>query len=347
MIDTQLYVLLLFILAIFLFLIPHKIAKSQFLQYCFYGVLIIVIGLRNPRMADYNDYVDGFVRTSDLRFEPGFYIVRFIVSLFGNYVWGFISFAIISIYLKFRSISLNKELFWASTIVYLSNIVVIQDMAAIRAGVAASSMLLAINYKVEGDKRKFLLLMCVSFLFHYTAAIFLPIFFMSTQKKYKYFYLGMIFLSYFFAMSNFYLTQFIEYMPFIGKDIALFDKYVDEMGFQQEPMNIFNLLQLGHLLICLAFWSYIDKIYVQYKASLILLKVYSIGLCIVCWFAQSFVMAIRLSELFFVVEILLIPMGFSIMFDKKSNYKLLLLLYAIVIFYIRMSDYLYWDPARL
>ena len=346
MLSTQYYIIFTFLLACIFFVSPKK--QSLPVKHgWFYLILILIVTFRSPTMADYEQYEEAFASKGELRFEPAFFVVRVIVASLGNYIYGFLFFGIISIWVKYYVISKYRDLFWAATLVYLSNVLIVQDMVAIRAGVAGSLLLVAAFYRVEEHKKKMLLFVLIAIMFHYTAAIFLVMYFMSSEKPYRKWYLGVIAISYLMAMNRIYLTQFLGFLPFIGQDIALFDKYVSEMDYQLTPMNIFNLLQMGHLLICVTFWLFINKISSHYRSALILLKIYTLGVSAVCWFAQSFVMAIRLSEIFFVVEILLIPMGFSAMFKKTFHYKLILVVYAAVILIIRMTDYMYWDQTRL
>lgn len=349
MISTQIYVLCIFIAVLAVIMMPVKtrITRTSIEYTCFIVAVILIITFRSSKMADYVEYKDAFLTSGQLRFEPIFHVIKALVSPLGNYLIGFLLIAFISVWLKFYCIKKYMRLFWPMSLVYVSNILIVQDMVAIRAGLAGSFLLVALQYKFENKIKKMILFLLLSFFSHYTAIVFVLLFFMDAIKFRRWFYLLLIVFSYALSMKSLYATQLLHYLPFVGDYFVLFDKYMEEAEYQVEPMNIFNLLQMGHVLICVVFWCYINRIQKLYPSALVYLKLYTIGVCSVCWFAQSFAMAIRFSELFFVVEILLVPIGFSALFRKSFYFKLVLIIYAVVVFYFRMSDYMYWDPARL
>lgn len=347
MMEIQDCVIFLFVLVGGLFLMPQKTQDIKAFKFLVFVLLILVVTFRPSTMADYEQYKEAFISSGASRLEPTFYLIRAFTVSINSYLLGFFIYALISIWIKYVCISEYKNLFWASTLVYISNILIVQDMVAIRAGVAGSCVLMAIHYKLKDNRTNLFLFVLIAIMFHYTAIVFFLLFIMSSIKPRKMLYVGLVIVSYFLAIRSFYLTQLFSYIPFVGNYFALFDNYVSEMDSQITPMNIFNLLQVGHILICITFWFLIDKIKERYNVALLLLKLYTIGICCVCWFAQSFVIAIRFSELFFVTEILLIPMGFSAIFTKKHLYRIVLVIYSIVIFYIRMSDLMYWNPNKL
>ena len=344
MLQAQLLLIILFAFSAFMFLsTSKKRSVSKTIVMLFFLVVVMLITFRPSTMADYLNYKNTLIDSRYSRFEPGFLLVSALAGK--SYVLGFFLIALISLSLKFFVAWKYKDYFWAIIMVYLSNVIVAQDMVAIRVGVAGSFLLLALLFKLKGELMKMTFAIFMAIMFHYTALVLLILFFMDIKKSRRIFYIALVFASYLMSINGIYPTDLMQYFSFMGDIMPLYDAYMLEALYADTTMNIFNLLQLGHLAVCLFMWFYIEKIQLKRKETLLLLKLYSIGICCVPWFAQSFSMAIRFSELFFVCEILLIPLGFSSIFNNRL-YKIVMLLYAVTVFVIRITDMTYWNPVN-
>lgn len=340
-------IIFLFIACVFFFKrnLEEK-ARQVFLGTAFL-ILLVLITFRPESMVDYNQYEHAFISSNfDIRFEPAFLVIKKILSWGGaSAICGFFIFALISLAARFSSIYKTGTLAVGCLMIYLTNILIIQDMVAIRAGVAGAFAMLAVQSKVIHNKRKMYIFLLVALMFHYTSAIFLAILFMDNKKNRRIFYLSLIFLSYILSLRGFYFSTLVERITFLEYIFPLFNSYLLEMQYLDNMMNIFNLVQVFHVLICIGLWLYVDKIKSIHPDSLLLLKLYTIGVCCIPLFAQSFNMAIRLSDLLFSVEVLLLPMGLDAIFSRKSLYYILLVLYSSVFLYIRLTDQLYWESV--
>lgn len=289
-------------------------------------------------MADYDIYIDAFRGYLGFRFEPGFHIIKYVASLLGNVVfWGFLLYAFMGVGLKFFYISREPSLVWDATLVYLSSQLVIHDMVAIRAGVAASFLLFAVDSKMSGNLKKSLGFILLAVLFHYSAIACLVLLLLNPHKKHRFFYLAALLGSHLLALLGIFLNQYLEVLNKIGPL-----EEVLGMHTEGDPMNFLNLLQIGHIIICIVLWCKVDAIMENYSKALLYLKLYTIGLCAMPLLALMISMALRMSALFLVVEILLIPMGLKCIFKNQLLNKYLLIMYSLIIFYFTFSDRIYW-----
>ena len=186
--------------------------------------------------------------------------------------------------------------------VYISNIFVLHDMIQIRAAVASGMLLLAVFYKVRSQFIPFIVTTIIAFLFHYSAILILPIWFLSNTRR-DYFYLWLIPIGYTCAMCDIYLTQLLTLLrlDFIENTLQMYGTLIDS------EMNIFNIVQLLRCVLCFWFWYKINIISSRSEYAIILLK-YIPSELQRFHFSNLPVAAFRISELYLVVEILLLPL---------------------------------------
>lgn len=340
---TQFLLIFLFVVAGCLTVFPiRKTSVNGYLYVLFFFVIIVVAVNRPEKMPDYRSYYLAFMGYEGERFEPGFYIIKNVVNaitkIAGNkVVLGFALFALLSIGLKFKYIFSNSVYKWGAILVLMSRILIIQDMIAIRAAVAVSLFLYAVKNRIEKNYKLMSLLIIGSIMFHYSALIYLIIYFVNPIKNRRNFYIALLILTHFLHLAGFHFNQFISSFMFTESLEQLYEMYEDSM-----TMNVFNLIQLGNVLICILFWLNEQKIKKIDTQGVMYLKLYTIGLCIVPLFSEMIAVAIRLSDLFTVVEIMLFPIGFHALFKDKAKGDFLLLTYAIVIFYFNITSSHYW-----
>jgi hypothetical protein len=271
----------------------------------FFGIVLIIIAtLRPSDMPDWRNYYHFFNSTQPGRFEAGFLAIRnFVKSNTNNFLVLLFLMASLSISVKIWCISKMTPLIWLSMMVYISNIFVLHDMIQIRAAVASGMLLLAVFYKVRSQFIPFIVTTIIAFLFHYSAILILPIWFLSNTRR-DYFYLWLIPIGYTCAMCDIYLTQLLTLLrlDFIENTLQMYGTLIDS------EMNIFNIVQLLRCVLCFWFWYKINIISSRSEYAIILLKIYTIGIAAIPFFSNLPVAAFRISELYLVVEILLLPL---------------------------------------
>lgn len=342
---TQFLLLFLFVVVGRLTVLPiRKTYVNSYLYVLFFFVIVVVAVNRPEHMPDYQSYNLAFMGYEGERFEPGFYIIKFVVNaitkIAGNkVVLGFALFALLSIGLKFKYIYSNSVYIWGAILVLMSRILIIQDMIAIRAAVAASLFLYAVKCRMEKNYKLMSLLIIGSIMFHYSALIYLIIYFVNPLKDRRNIYIALLILTHFLHIVGIHFNQYVSLFMFTDSMEQLYDMYKNS---DSMTMNVFNLIQLGNVLICILFWLNKQKIKKIDTMGVMYLKLYTIGLCIIPLFSEKIVVAIRLSDLFTVVEIMLFPIGFHALFKDKVKGDFLLISYAIVLFYLDITSSHYW-----
>lgn len=339
MILVQKLLILLFTISCVLVLVPLRNRKINIFTYRVISILLLfVVFIRPDTMADYGQYQIAFDGDGGLRFEPAFHLVRIIASSIGNVqFWGFLLFVLIGVALKLKYIEKYPAIMWMALTVYLSGKLESMDMVAIRAGAAAVFFLYAIDYKVRDEKKKMFFALFVAVMFHYSALACFVLFLLDSQKLHRRFYLIALVGSHLLAIMGFFLNKYIGILSYISALEAVLN-----MHQEGETMNFLNLIQIGHIIICVFFWINVKKIQMCHENALLYLKLYTIGICVLPLLAQMISMALRLQELFMITEILLIPMGFSVLFKRKILGRLIIVLYSIIMFYFTL-DSEFWE----
>ena len=111
---------------------------------------------------------------------------------------------------------------------------------------------------------------------------------------------------YILVLLNFDIVNYIRIfnISFIQN---IFDAYEKNVYVQNSTLNIFNVVQLLKVVLALLLLSKIDIIKQNYPLSILLIKIYIISISTYALFSNMPVLAVRISELLGVVEILLIP----------------------------------------
>ena len=109
---------------------------------------------------------------------------KIIYSLIGPYpIYLFLLFAILGVSFKLIAIKQLTELWFLSLILYLSNFFILHEMTQIRAGVASAFLLLCVKPIYDRDLKRFLLFAVLGFLFHYSAIVILPLWFLGIKAR--------------------------------------------------------------------------------------------------------------------------------------------------------------------
>lgn len=305
--------------------------------------MIILAVFRSSSMADYENYALAFDPSEqELRFEPLFKVIKGIASLFSNSAFiGFAIYAFASILIRWSVIKITPSLILASLLVYQSNIYIAQDQIAIRAGLASALLLLAFYLKERDNKKGSVIVSLLACLSHYSAASAIPLMFVSKRKSYGVLYVTALAVSAALAYAGIGFGNLFGYIGIVQVQ-SLFEMYSNQSEF-----NAFNMMQYGRILICLFCW-YVQKSQEQKLVRenfvitpVVLLKTYTVGLVLAFLFADLISLAIRFSELLLAVEILMIPMYFSVWF-RKNGYKIMISLYSSVIFAFSLSNSTYF-----
>lgn len=318
--------------------------NNAILIFILLGILLILIAaFRNGEsFRDYDMYVNMFQGNNDTIVEPSFVFIRFIVKFFlgDNSIYLFIIFAIIGVSLKFIAIKQLTELWFYSILIYLSNFFILHEMTQIRVGVASALFLLCIKPIYERNLKRFLLFAFLAFTFHFSALIILPLWFLNTkpQKTWLIILVPISYIIYFLGVN------FITVIPISGikEKIEIYQQLQELGGEESLPVNVFNLVFLTKIFLYY-FFIYKYDLLLSYNVYFpLVIKIYCISLVSYIIFSQISAFATRISELFGIVEIILIPFVFYI-FRPIYFSKLLVIFIGfsfllIVLFYVKLIE---------
>lgn len=244
--------------------------------------------------------------------EPTFLLISRMaraISLQKGLFWLFLAYAVIGVTIKFIAINKLTELKWLSVIVYISSYYLLHDFTQIRAGVASGLLLLAIKPIADRNIVKFLGLIFAASLFHYSAAVALPLYFLGNSpldKKTILVLLSIIPLGTLIRLSNF---DILTAIPIELVRIKI-DTYSAVEKIRDLKLNVFNALYLTRYAMLYLFMIFSKSIQERSPYFPILIKVYAISMFSYLALSQNAVFAMRISELFGIVEIILVPLLF-------------------------------------
>jgi EpsG family len=271
--------------------------------------------------------------------EPTFlYIARISRYFFfeNGLIFLFFIYAAIGVYLKLSAISKLTNLKWLSVIVYFSTYFLLHEFTQIRAGIASGLLLLAIKPIADRNLGKFLFVIASASLFHYSAIVAFPLYFLGNGKiNWK----NIIVLSASIPVGAvIHFTQFdiLVALPIKAAQLKLETYYaVEEL--RNLKLNVFNSLYLIRYALLYIFLIFAYRIEKHNPYFPILLKIYTMSLFSYLVLSKNAVLAMRISELYGVVEILLIPLIYYAI-RQKVIAILSILVFSLVSFGINI----YW-----
>jgi transmembrane protein EpsG len=179
----------------------YSVPSSNLITYSFFLIFWLVAGLRFETGVDWLYYKNFFQRVepigevlsghsyqfSETRFEIGFKILNSLVKSFTDDVqWLFIIIAFITNILLFLSLRRYSNYLYISLLIYFCSIYFILDMSGIRHCISLNIFLYSIQFLVKKQPYKFFSLILMASLFHITALILFPLYFiLKTELKTK------------------------------------------------------------------------------------------------------------------------------------------------------------------
>lgn len=275
-------------------------------------ILVPIAGLRLfGQDADYFNYLNLLTLQNSLELltkEFGFRILLGINSVvFNSSVSAFfLIFAILGISIKFFAFTKISPIPLLSLALYLFSYFLLHDYTQIRAGVASGIFLLAMQDLSAGVKHRYFKKVIWACLFHWTALIMIPVYFLIRRFSLSFFFM-LPFIGIFIFLSRINFEQYI--LSAIADYPALALYYASHSG-HNSSVNIFNLINLGFLGMFIGIYALIY--YLREKFSdleIDLFKVFSISIFSFYFFAilNKPVVAFRIFEFLNISLLLLIP----------------------------------------
>ncbi|MCZ4242918.1 EpsG family protein [Pedobacter punctiformis] len=297
-------------------------------------VLILIAGLRevgsDPDSVAYKYYYESPLIL--LLAEPTFALISsFARQIFNDFQVVLIVYAIIGISLKYYAIEKLTQLKFLAIITYFGSYYLLHDFTQIRAGVASAIFLIAIVPLSERKFFKFFLLTVAAFFFHYSALVLLPLWFLTNDH-----------LSSKWKISLYLLIPIGIIMHFMKIDIMLaipidtikykIQAYQEAQEIASNSLNVFNLLYVVKYVLFYVFLYFYETLYIKVKYMTILLKIYGVSLAFYLMFSQNTILAMRVSELLGIVEILLIPSLFYVIKERGISSFIVVMISAIYLY---------------
>jgi transmembrane protein EpsG len=302
-------------------------ARKNFLHSALFGfTMFLVMGLRDRSVGvDISQYLDLFDNNRYLfygsynKLEYGFHAYMRIMSFLGLKGQSFILITSLIISVSFARFfykySANVGL---SFYLHLTIGLFIVTLSALRQSIAICLILFAIDYILERKPVKFLIVVYLASTFHFSAIVFLPVYFCTKINMVSYHRLFIILLSLF---SLLFLKEML--MSFVQNFIP--EQYMAHYGALSDKARMNFLLVLISLAIPLfivLLWKFTDQ-----KANLIsneesFFFVLTCICTVITIFALNFIMISRISFYFIPAYIVLIPNALSRV--KLASNKLLL-----------------------
>lgn len=308
--------------------------RKNFYSVLFLLVVLIVLslfaGLRDDIDNDYNsyltifelikkpsDYFTEYVTFSYL--EPFYYLFPAIYKLlpFHSYVPLFVCFAFLGVGFKLLAIWKLSDNIGLAVITYFSFFFILHEMTQIRIGIASGLML--ISLAMIEKKRTFLFVVTIllASCFHYTSLLFLPVYFLDSEKINKKIWIGILVVPFILYVIKIDFIQLVSILSFgIFSDKLRTYQAMFEIGQFSEKVNILNVRLLVQLTLTCLFLFYADFLQSKNKYLILLLKLSVLSLAFFILFASLPVFAFRFQELFGVVQIILYPCIFYVFKEK-------------------------------
>lgn len=311
------FVLLLFVVfmfAVMLSFIDEDSRESGYLKWTYVTVLLLLtlmVGLRPVGVdCDSKTYV-GYYDSVDVGvvelLEPSFSMISGFARFFGTPQLIFIVYALLAIPLKGYALSKMSSCWFLSLSIWMNNYFILHECTQIRTAVAAAIFLYALYDLANGRRKAYLGLVLVAVFFHYSALLLLPLVVLGTQPITTLWRIVLFVAPLFGYMLYIMGIDPLTLIPIpFFQDKMEFYELSKERGLESN-LNVFNLMAMFRLGVYYFVWWKCDEIYKEYKWIYLLLKILCISICSYIIFARFAALGTRSSELYGVVDILILP----------------------------------------
>ena len=347
-------ILAIFITTAILCYIDGYIKKYKIPLYFLIGlILILIAGLRevgiDPDSENYEyTFHNYFKSNSEDVIEPSFLAISYLLNFVTDNVHAlFLLYALLGVTLKLYAFKKASHFYFLPPLCYISFYFILHELTQIRAGIVSGIFLIAILLISAEEKKKAFVLLLVGAMFHYSALTLLPVLFLNNHPLGK---KGTIFLL--LAIPFGYLAYYSggsilmnPSLPFIGNKLAIYQAAF-EKGKMTVGINIFDPLHLFSVILYCYLLFFKDTLTKLCTYFPILLKTSAIGLSLYSALAFLPVLALRTSQLYCVVNILLFSYIAYTFKQRWIGISIVILLSAIQL-YVSIPHYGLGEIVRL
>ncbi len=241
-------------------------------------------------------------------------------------------YVITSLFVQYKCLKEQSTSFFVSLFLLYSYLYLRFDMGIIRQGLAISFTIHSIKYIQKKNFIGFNICMIVAFLFHNTAIIFYPAYFLADLRYSKSTYMIVVLISFMLGLTNVwrYIAPLIARLP-----IPLIGKYMNYFTSGYIKKSPFSFSDINELVyFSFALYSLQDLNDDKGKRNRILLNIYFIGTSIMYLFKSVDFIYGRGVAYYLIVDILLLPEAIRQL--GKRQYRVAALLLLSVVSFLRV-----------
>ena len=324
-------ILILTLFSIYLQFNPKK-SKIKVLSIFSFLLILALGGLRYRVGADWYSYenlfrsvkniYDLFSAREEKLFMLFLYCNKIIVNSYSFFVFSLFA---VSFYLKFKVITKYSPDIFLSLIIYFYTLFLIYDVNGIRQGMAMAIVLFSISSILDKKLVLFIVLIITATLFHTSAILFLPFYWLSKiniSKKALFIVVGVS------LIISIPIRNIIEHSNIVQSLLALetlshYSTYLSNETSGRD-ISIFSVAVFQRVFIFSLIFIYYDRIQINDDLKRLLFNGYAIAILIFIFLSFSAEFAARLSFYYKALEILIVPIIVST--QKKIYNRLALLL---------------------
>ncbi len=270
-------------------------------------LLIAMAGFSGNISRDHESYITSYYQVIHGKLkiiDISYRIICLLVDkLFHKPVFLFLIYAVLGVTLKAIAIKRLSEFWFFSILIYFSFYFFLHEMTQIRAGVASAFLLMSIPSIYERNLKKFLLFAGAAAIFHFSALVLLPFYYLKRDKIHSW-YFFLIPCGYLLYFAHVNLSSLVQ---LINIDIVNLRYGLYTQNIEKQRINVFNVLMISRYILCgILLWKW-KLLKEKNPYSVILIKLYIFAGFIFVAFADIPGVAFRVSELLEIVEIILIP----------------------------------------
>lgn len=280
-------------------------------------LLVLLAGLRKEGID--NDYLNyKWMYDTDYRIvEPSFLLISYIFKhvIRTSYASVVFLYAFLSLFPKYKVIKYESTYCYLSLLVLLSDLFLLQDCTQIRVAVAVGIFLVSMKYLYSRKIGKYLLCCLAALFFHTSSLLMLPLIFINPKKIDKYRWYALLLVSFFMAVLKFNPVKLLLYLPngYILEKAIEYTSRGDD--FTANVFSIYAVSKLFLLVILLSKSSIVQK---NNKYGCLLLKIQALSCCSLMVLSQNLAAALRISEFYSSVDVLLFPLIVTVFKEKKA-----------------------------
>lgn len=286
----------------------------RYRQVLFLGVgcvLVAFAGLR-PIGSDYDSlaYVGLYENASldNAYMEPSFRVLATGLKALGadSIRALLLVYALMGVSCKLIAIKNLTSLWFASLFFYFCFYFLVHEFTQIRGGVSAGIFLLSLPSLWNRDLKKYLLYCFVAFLFHYSALLMLPVWFLPLIMNKRWFLLGLIPAAYVIYILNIKILLLIPIEP-IRIKLDTYQALQEAGNTMFAGVNVFKPFIVAKVALYYVFYKYRHFLTQQNKYFPLFLALFGLSIATYILFFFLPALATRGSEFIGVVEIVLVP----------------------------------------